>query len=248
MNKEIKSPLQYFPINVGKAKLIQTNNNSFDLFFDNEGWMGYENTHWQAGEFAVELNNAYGKCVTSGLGLGIIQTLLSLNPLVTEVVVYEKHQDIIDMFKIFASHSNFDTSKIKIICQDADTIKDVDCDCLFLDHFETESNKEKIQRVKNIAENNTANFVWFWPASNIYIRYTSQNNVEINDDSFYKWSTSLGIRSFPTKLSLDIIEELKILYKTEAFYNNMGSIINNLDNRNTLLSIFKKGKNGKISG
>jgi hypothetical protein len=247
MTIEIKSPLQYFPINIGEAKLVKTAENSFDLYFQNELWMGYENTHWQAGEFVIELASAYGKCVTSGLGLGIIQTLLSLNPLVTEVVVYEKHQDIIDMFKVFASRSNFDTSKIKIICQDADTIKDISCDCLFLDHFEFESDEDIIRRVKNIAEYNTANFVWFWRAGHIYIEHTSLNNIEINNESFYKWSTSLEIKSFPVEVSLELIEELKMLYKTEAFYS-MGKVINNLDSRNTLLNIFKKGKNGKING
>jgi hypothetical protein len=244
----IKSPLQYFPTTVGKAKLIENIKDEFNLIFENKVWMGYNASNgWQAGEFAIELNNAYGKCVTSGLGLGIIQTLLSLNPLVTEVVVYEKQQDIIDMFKIFAGNSNFDTSKIKIICQDADTMKDISCDCLFLDHFEFESDEEIIQKVANIAEYNTANFVWFWPAGNVYIKHTSQHNIEINNDSFYKWSTSLGIKSFPVELSLDHIKELKMLYKTKAVFT-MGKVINNLDNRNTLLSIFKKGKNGKISG
>jgi hypothetical protein len=246
----IKSPLQYFPTTVGKAELTENIKDEFNLFFNGISWMGYNASNgWQAAEFVIELNNAYGRCVTTGLGLGIIQTLLSLNPAVTEIVVYEKQQDIIDMFKIFAEHSNFDTSKIKIICQDADNMTNINCDCLFLDHFELESNEEITQRVKKISNYNTANFVWYWPASNIYLKYVGKRNIEINKDSFYEWANSLGIKSFPVVISdtsLNHIKQLKHTYKNNSPI--MSKIINNLDDRNALLNIFNKEKSGKISG
>lgn len=241
MTIEIKSPLKYFATTVGKAKLTEVNKNNFDLTFDNTFWMGYESNCWQAAEFAIELDNAYGKCVTTGLGLGIIQTLLSLNPKVTEVIVYERQQDIIDMFKIFAEHSNFDISKIKIICQNADDIVNIDCDCLFLDHFEPESQQEIIRKVKNVAEKNTAKFVWFWPAAQIYLEYIGRQNLKINKDSFCEWVTSLGIKSFPAELSdtsFDYIKQLKDVYINAS--PAMGKVIDNLDSRNALLNIFKK--------
>jgi hypothetical protein len=68
-----------------------------------------------------------------------------------------------------------------------------------------------------------------------------EQNLKINKDSFCKWVTSSGIKSFPMELSdtsFDYIKQLKDVYINAS--PAMGKVIDNLDNRNALLNIFKK--------
>ena len=110
---DIKSPLKYFPIEIGDFSLVhKESTNSFNLVGKDRGWMGYDyKTHWQANEFYVEIDRAYGVCVTTGLGLGILQCQLCLKENVEKVVVYEKSADVIEIFYKIVEFNNFDTSK-----------------------------------------------------------------------------------------------------------------------------------------
>ena len=135
------------------------------------------------------------------------------------------------------------SSKIKIIIQDADTIAGTDSDCLFLDHFEKEDRTEIIDRVRAIAQRNETKFLWFWPLSEIYARWTFMQSKEINNDTFAEWSASINIPNLPITLSdsnLASLSELKNKYmdlRHPAVYP--------AGNRHATLTHFKKFKFGQ---
>jgi len=248
----MKSPINYFPLKVGNTELKKIRN-TFSLHDINQKWMGYnlenkenkENdwqAHWQAREFFIELELAYGKCVTSGLGLGVIQTLLAEKDNVTEVIVYEKNPDVIEMFKILAEKSNIDTSKIVIINEDANNIKNITCDCLFLDHFEYEPFSEIEETVKRIASQNTINIVWFWPAWRVFSLYCIDTNKEINENSFLEWTSTLNISKFPNQIPSHLFDNL--IEFINPIWDNLNAPnkhkIEANKQKNELINFFKK--------
>ena len=235
----IKSPITYFPLKVGDTELKKITN-GFSLHDSNQSWMGYNlENNWQACEFFIELELAYGKCVTSGLGLGIIQTLLAEKDNVTEVIVYEKNPDVIDMFRILTKKSNIDTSKIVIINEDANTIKNITCDCLFLDHFEHEPFSEIAETVKRIASQNTINLVWFWPAYRGFINYCIDMSKEINENSFSEWTLNLNIDKFPNQMTPHMFNNLNEYINN--FWDSRGkNKIESIKHKQKLIKFFKK--------
>lgn len=236
----IKSPLEYFEISKGKARLVKQGD-YYNLSHNNRKWMGYHTTNfWQAQEFVVELNLAYGVCVTTGLGLGIIQTLLCSNDKVSKVIVYEKNKDIIDIFYSIIEKNNFDISKIEIINQSADEMKNQICDCLFLDHFEGESETEILDRVSKIEANNTCNLLWYWPAGYHYITFLEKKRKKISLDSYIEWKNYTGLNFLPSIIEENVIENLK--YIREVYLKNadgrMHRSITDFDIRNKLIEKF----------
>jgi hypothetical protein len=237
----IKSPIEYFPLKVGNTELQQDKHN-FSLYDGVETWMGYDTqSNWQACEFFIEVELAYGKCVTTGLGLGILQTLLALKDNVTEVIVYERNPDVIEIFKLLTKKSNIDISKITIINEDANNIKDITCDCLFLDHFENEPLTLVLETVKNIASRNKANIVWFWPAYHIFVRHCASVGQDINIISFSDWVATTNINNFPNQISPHLIDELiefiDTIWPEQKKYN-----IELIKKKNKLIKMFKRKK------
>lgn len=216
----IKSPLQYFPIAIGDYNLsFDEKINEFRLSEKNKGWMGYnQNSFWQSTEFYIEIKKAYGVCITTGLGLGIIQSHLCLKENVTKVIVYEKSNDVIRIFHEIVKFNNFDISKLEIRQDNADTISNQTCDCLFADHFETESEGHIINVVKNLSYNNKADLVWYWPAGNHFIKYANKSNKPYDTATYKLWENYTGIKNLPD-LSDDIyayINELQRVYSQEV--------------------------------
>ena len=202
-------PIKYFPVTVGKAELSYTLR-GFSLKYDGKEWMSLDpRTEIQAREQFFEIENARGVCVTTGLGMGIVQTLLAMKPEVTEVIVYEKNQDIIDLFKILMKTSPIALDKIQIICKDADSLENITCDCLFMDHYEKEPAAEIIERSREIAKRCNSNLTWFWPASKFYIKYVVENNREFDSESFSDWAKLININNFPTQINDSDIKNFK---------------------------------------
>jgi hypothetical protein len=215
-------PIKYFPAKVGKAELSYSLR-GFSLKYDDEEWMSLDpRTEIQVREQFFEIENAYGVCVTTGLGLGIIQTLLALKPEVTEVIVYEKNQDMIDLFKILMKTSPIALDKIQIICKDADSLENITCDCLFMDHYENESVGEIIERSREIAKRCNSTLTWFWPASKFYVKYVVENSREFDSESFSDWSKSMNINNFPAQISnsdIEIFKQIKQhIFPDENYY------------------------------
>jgi len=199
----VKSPLQYFPIAKGDYKIkFFEEFNEFHLIEKNHGWMGYnQNSFWQSSEFFIELEKAHGVCIVTGLGLGILQAHLCLKDSVSKIIVYEKSKDVVEMFYEITKYNNFDTSKLEIRIDDADLIKNQTCDCLFPDHFDSESEEHVINVVRNLSLNNNAQIVWYWPGVNHFVKYANFQNQPINADTYSQWKKYTGIKNLPTTLS-----------------------------------------------
>jgi len=209
------APLKYEEVRVGKAYLHEYKPGHFRLTHNHEQWMGYNSdNHWQCAEFLMEYNFAHGRCITTGIGLGIIQTFLLQNPKVTEVVVYEKNEDVINLFKHIANKNNFDISAIKFVCKDADEMKDEKADCIFLDHWENHDFEQLLKRIRNIANNNETKILWFWPAVLQFSHWRRKKlNLPINLETYQQWVKYIDIKNFPSYLTEEELENISILEK-----------------------------------
>jgi hypothetical protein len=246
---EVKSPLTYYPMTVGDYTLSHTENkSSFTLAEKQSGWMGYNyDNHWQAREFYFELQLAKGVCITTGLGLGILQTNLCLNDNVSKVIVYEKSNDVVDIFYKTIEKNNFDISKIEIRIGDADLLANEKCDCLFPDHFDSEPEEHIVRVVKELSENNQADVVWYWPAGVHLLKFLISKELEINNDSYEKWKKYTGITNLPCITDDSVFayfKELKNMYQNEAdvigFKVEITSVEKTVEHRNKLLALYKK--------
>lgn len=219
-------PLKYENTRVGKAQLREYKPGYFGLWHDNEFWMGY-NTYnrWQCVEFLMEYNLAHGRVITTGMGFGIIQTILLNNSKVTELVVYERSQDVIDLFKLIAEKNNFDISAMKFVCKDADEMSGEDADCIFFDHWERYEPEKLYERVRIIANNNNGKLAWFWPAAILYSWFCKKNHYPVDLDTYQKWVKHINIKNFPEYLSKEHFENLLLLEKYYA-ENSASHIMN----------------------
>lgn len=238
----INIPLTYYPVKLNNTELV-VEDTRVGLYENGKNWMGLDLiTNWQASEFVFELNQASGICITTGLGLGILQTLLCLNTHVTQVKVFEKNQSVIDIFLHQIKKNNFDISKLEIVNFDANDLRDSICDCLFLDHFEHEPENEIINCVKKISENNTCNLLWYWPCVRHFTLFCNRNRLKINNDSFLIWKDVIGVKNLPNNLTENqfaLILNLSNYYRSKAKNNTSLEVINQ---RNKLLSIFGSKK------
>lgn len=95
------------------------------------------------------INNAKGRVLIAGLGVGLIIANIIDNPEVTEIVVVEKYQDVIDLVL-----PKFKNKKLKVICADIDEWKPEKgekFDTLYFDIWATIStdNLEHIAKLHN---------------------------------------------------------------------------------------------------
>lgn len=245
----VKSPLEYFPITVGDYRLTyDPKMNQYSLIEKNHAWMGYDkNSYWQSTEFFIEISCAKGICVTTGLGLGIIQTILSLKNDVTKVIVYEKSKDVIEIFHKIVEFNNFDISKIEIKNQDADHIKGETCDFLFPDHFDSEPEKDIIEVVKRLSYDNNAANVWYWPAGHHFIKFALRKDLPLNEETYNMWRIYTGIKNLIDPYYdnfFPYIDELKTIYLRDVIASPLHYDIARLEQKNiqknNLLKLSKK--------
>lgn len=215
--EELSAPLKYFMLKVGKAEMALTplpDKKVLILYNDNVQWCSYDTqTREEIKEQFVEINLAHGRVVTTGLGFGFVQTILAQKEDVREVIVYEKNSDVIEMFKIFAETSNFNTDKIKIINEDANNIRGIECDWLIMDHFEGQHQPhwEILDYVRELSNHNNPQNVWFWPILNLYHVFCMKKQLPICNYSFNYFSRKLRVKNLPESLSDAYFEKIKIL-------------------------------------
>lgn len=245
---DVKSPLTYYPMTVGDYTISHCNDGTKVLLKENhKGWMGYDySNHWQAREFYIEIELAKGVCITTGLGLGILQTNLCLKEDVTKVIVYEKSSDVIDMFYRMTEKNDFDISKLEIKQGNANTLEGEVCDCLFPDHFENEPDDYIIDTVRKLSEQNEAKLVWYWPAGYHFLKFLGLNTLTANCDSYIKWAEYTKIKNLPVmpdESIFDYFQELRNIYRTNAatgrFNKELLEIEKNIAHKNKLLSALK---------
>lgn len=208
--KNFKSPLNFFPIKFGDVE-VKKEHDCHTLSYKNMICMTDHFTDQI--DLSVEVSYGYGKCITSGIGLGIKESMLALKPEVTEVICYEKNKEIIDLFYMMANYSNFNTTKIKIIHGDAEDMNGLQCDCLFLDHYGFERDIYIQGSASRISYNNNSNIVWYWPAVRHYFSHIEQMNLPLTKETFYNWASRLYIKNMPCSLSDDMIDLISDIRK-----------------------------------
>lgn len=208
--KNFKSPLAFFPIKFSNVE-IKKEHDCHALYYKNTLYMTDHFTDQI--DLAIEVSYGYGKCITSGIGLGIKESMLALKPEVTEVICFEKNKEVIDLFYLIARYNNFNDHKIKIIHGDAENINGLDCDCLFLDHYSFEKANRIQGSVSRISYNNNSNIVWYWPAVRHYFSHIEEMNLPLTKETFYNWASGLYIKNMPCNLSDDAINLISDIRK-----------------------------------
>jgi hypothetical protein len=214
----LKPSLTYSPIRIGETQLFfDADNKIYRLFHKNKQWMSLDLIESnQLKDQYIELNLACGKVVTTGLGLGLRETYLSSKANVKEIIVFEKNLDVIKMFNFFARKSNFDTSKITIINDDAKNALNVDCDWLLLDHYEPVHQVfwEIIDDVRYISKNCIAKQIFFWPFLYIYCYYCIKKDLDVTKIiSYNTFIDQIKIEKMPTNLTEEILSYASIFAK-----------------------------------
>ena len=164
----------------------------YRLTVDGKQWMTYSPIGLtQEKEFASSVDLAYGKCVLSGLGLGILAGMLLNNPKVTSITVYEVSKEVIELNRTCGESFN----KIEVIHQSMRDVKNIECDCLLLDHYEHESDEYIIDDVSEISYNNNAKCIWFWRAEPMIEHFKDIGKITNIQKSYDTWAASTGIRN-----------------------------------------------------
>lgn len=214
--RNLAAPLRYFPIQIGKAELKKKYDDLFILNYDGLQWCSFNPVcNIEIKEQFIEINLAKGKVVTTGLGFGLLQTILAQKKEVEQVIVYEKNLDIIKMFEFFAEKSGFNTDKIKIINQDANSIVDVECDWFIMDHYEAVHQPfwEILDNVREIAKKNKAKNYWFWPICHMYLVFCDMKKLKFNQTTFAQFAKQLKIDNLPIHMSESIISKFQLLHQ-----------------------------------
>ena len=136
--------------------------------------------------------------------------------------------------------------KITIKNQDANEIKNEVCDCLFLDHFESDPETYIQAMVRKISDNNQFKTLWYWPAGNHFLKFLAKNGLEISQSSYNRWKEYIEIRNLPDKLddkTFLYFQELKRIYQTDTpQFSNLRKSLENAELRNNLLKLSKNIK------
>jgi hypothetical protein len=176
--------------------LLLTNNGNgeYRLTINGKQWMTYSTLGLsQEKEFASSVDLAYGDCVLSGLGLGILAGMLLNNPKVNSVTVYEVSSEVIALNDALGEASK----KIKVVHQSMRDVRNIKCDCLLLDHYEHESDEEIIDDVCEISHNNDATCVWFWRAEPMIQHFKDMSKTQNSQIAYNAWAASTGICNLP---------------------------------------------------
>jgi hypothetical protein len=124
------------------------------------------------------LDDAHGRVLLGGLGFGLLPLLIAMKPNVTEVVVFELYQDVIDSF-LAQGYSN---PKITIVRGDILTyVDDSEFDCCFFDIYAIQE-----KDIHAIAQNNKIkDFRWVWWRP-YYIKWLAKNKFGIHSLEKFK--------------------------------------------------------------
>jgi cell fate (sporulation/competence/biofilm development) regulator YmcA (YheA/YmcA/DUF963 family) len=146
-----------------------------------EQWMVYNSRNlYSLQEFHACYDLAYGTCILSGLGMGLLPELLLNKSEVTSIIVIEANIDVINLHKQYNKRVNDFT----IIHSDMRSIKDMQCDCLLLDHYELESNLDIFQDTISIVKNVKCNLMWYWSIERfLYINH--KTSELLNNANYY---------------------------------------------------------------
>lgn len=203
--KDLICPLKYFSVKIGDMRVENNTNDSHYILFSG-GNVIMTNDKVDTIDLGIEVYYGYGKCITTGIGLAIKESMLSLKQEVKEIICYEKNRNMIELFYAIMKYNNFDHSKIKVIHGDAENIHNLDCDCLFLDHYTIEDCMQAHRSAAKISKNNNSKITWYWPAIRHYISYVDERNLPLTKQTFSDWAKPLNIKNMPCNLSDEVFD------------------------------------------
>jgi len=175
---------QDIDITIGSARLYKNSDDFYELIVNGNRWFRYDYKYQTTvREFNSSYDVAYGHCVLSGLGLGILPALLLQKPEVKSITVYEISEDVIKLNKIAGF---VDLNKISVINKPIEEVSNIRCDCLLLDHYEFETEKNIVNNMKTITNNINYDKIWFWKAE--YFILLNYLNSDLNlSESYKQW-------------------------------------------------------------
>jgi len=210
---ELKPILDYYPIQYGNAKIVSSSDipANFRLTVNDLQWCVLRNDNREMRQLFLELNRSSGDVVTTGLGFGIVQSYLLTKKDITSLTVFEKSLDVIEIFKETCKMNDFDITRLNIINDDANNMKNITCDWLIMDHFEGihQPAWEIIDSVRTITSNNNAKNVWFWSIIKTYDNFCKMKQLNINVESFNIFVNVLNIK----KIYIVSNEEIEYIKK-----------------------------------
>ena len=198
---------QHLDITIGNARLFKNKYDNYELTVNGHQWLAYNHKYQTSvKEFNSSYDVAYGHCVLSGLGLGILPALLLQKPEVKSITVYEINEDLIKINKIVGF---VDLSKINVINKPIEEVSNIRCDCLLLDHYEFETEKFILNNMKTITNNINYDKIWFWKAEYFILLNYLNSDLNLND-SYRQWLVKFN--EIP-KLAILDINKLKYYIK-----------------------------------
>jgi hypothetical protein len=200
-------------IQIGDTKLVYSNT-SYILYVNDEQWFIYDPVRKIAvNQFASSYDFAYGDCVLSGLGFGVLANMLYNKPGVKSITIYEKNKNVIELNKVIGFNSLKD---VTIINQPIEEARNIKCDCLLLDHYELESDMQIYENVFKIAENVQTDLFWWWRAESSFYSFIKKNNLKGNNlqENYGLWRKSLE------PLNLPKVTEDKLKYYLKQYQIN----------------------------
>lgn len=164
---------------------------------------------------------AYGHCVLSGLGLGMLAKWLLEKPEIEKITVYEISKEIIELNYILHGKEFFD--KIEIINDSINNAFNLECDCLLLDHFIYDGKNNEIfyekylKEIKNITNKNNFKLIWFFYVEELLREFAESKNISLNENNiknvYSEWLEKINIEKMP------ILNSEKLLNYFYVFYN-----------------------------
>lgn len=205
----------------GDARIINDKNNDFRLFVGDKDWMSDDiQTRSSLKEFYGACCRANGDVLLSGLGFGILPVCLATKDNVKSILVIEKYESVIELFK--KNNPNY-SQKIKIINDDINSYKTLDhFDYIHLDHYEYEPIDYQIKNMQDICKNiPNHSELYAWRIELLYLQ-KMLNSVLDNVVTTNKWKEfkkEINISTL-SDLSNDEIRDYCCLFAFKVFYKD----------------------------
>jgi len=190
-------------------------------------WM--TNDDFGVGELLSHIVHANGRCLCTGLGLGILPQILAAKTIVTEVVVIENQEEMIQLYQ---KQGFKDQPKIKIVHQDCKEYKDLQgFDFLSLEHSnnidELLNDIDLIRKNTNSEKSICLTYLWeTYIEKNIELAIKMNISTEIqNLQEFY--FQSLYTTEYNT-IKIPSIQFVQRVHNPNYFYTTRNDILKDI--------------------
>jgi hypothetical protein len=164
--------------------------------------------------------------VLTGLGLGLLARDLEQLDRVHKITVLEANRDVIEIWHELCRVNDYEAKKIQILNGRAEDAKNIEHDCLFLDHWESHSEQHVIGEAQTLAGQSSAEVVWFWPGALYYMQWCRRRQQAMSANTYQQWRDHVAILKLPKDIAIEVLVNQYRVYK-EADYEGYRSMIAN---------------------